>query len=151
MKQVAVAFVAGVVFAVGLGLSGMTNPEKILGFLVVTGRWDPSLLLVMGGAVAVHFGFAQWALRARKPLLGGAFELPSRAQIDGRLVVGSILFGVGWGAIGYCPGPAIVDLVAPSPSLLVFVAAMVSGIAAHRYGRWESVVGRAEPANGRAH
>ena len=151
MRQTAVAFVAGVVFAVGLGLSGMTNPEKILGFLDVAGRWDPSLLLVMGGAVAVHFGFAQWALRARKPLLEEAFELPSRAQVDGSLVVGSVLFGVGWGAIGYCPGPAIVDLVSPSPSLAVFVVAMVSGIAAHRYGRWDSVVRHAEPAGGRAH
>ena len=110
----------------------MTNPDKILGFLDVTGRWDPSLLWVMLGAVAVHLGPAQWAMRARRPLWSSEFELPRGGRVDGRLVVGSALFGLGWGAVGYCPGPAIVDLVAPSASLLAFVGAMMAGIATYR-------------------
>jgi uncharacterized membrane protein YedE/YeeE len=134
VKQLAVAAIAGVVFAVGLGLSGMTNPDKILGFLDVTGRWDPSLLLVMVGAIGVHLGPARWALRARRPLLASGFERPASTRVDRALVVGSALFGVGWGAVGYCPGPALVDLVAPSRPLLVFVAAMIGGTALFRYG-----------------
>jgi uncharacterized membrane protein YedE/YeeE len=135
MKQLVVAAVAGVIFALGLGVSGMTNPDKILGFLDVTGRWDPSLLLVMVGAIGVHLGPAQWAMRAQRPLLGGDFERPHRTTVDGALISGSVLFGIGWGAAGYCPGPALVDLVAPSPSLLVFVGAMALGTALFLYGR----------------
>jgi uncharacterized protein len=132
MKRLAVAFVAGIVFAVGLGISGMTDPARILGFLDVAGHWDPSLAFVMFGAVAVHIGPAQWALRARRPLWSGAFALPAGTAVDGRLLAGSILFGVGWGIAGYCPGPAIVNLAAPSRPLLAFVAAMVLGAGAFR-------------------
>jgi uncharacterized protein len=139
MKQLAVAFAAGVVFALGLGVSGMTDPSKILGFLDVAGSWDPSLLFVMVGAIGVHLGPAQWALRARRPLLAAQFECPTGTRIDRSLLAGSVLFGIGWGAAGYCPGPAIVDLIAPSPSLLVFVAAMVAGTGLVRYGRRSTV------------
>jgi uncharacterized membrane protein YedE/YeeE len=132
MKELACAFVAGVVFAIGLGLSGMTDPDKVVGFLDVTGRWDPSLACVMAGAVAVHVGAAQWALRARRPLWSGAFAVPSFTTIDRRLVVGAALFGLGWGTAGLCPGPALVDLVAPSTSVVAFVAAMVAGMVVFR-------------------
>ncbi len=131
--RLAVAFVAGAVFAIGLGLSGMTNPERILGFLDVAGRWDPSLAFVMLGAIGVHLVPARWAARAPRPLLGGDFDRPVKTATDSTLVAGSVLFGIGWGAIGYCPGPAIVDLVAPSSSLVVFVVAMLAGSAGYRY------------------
>jgi len=132
MKQLALAFVAGIVFAVGLGISGMTDPARVLGFLDVAGRWDPSLAFVMIGAIGVHLGPAQWALRARRPLWADAFALPSRTAVDGRLLAGSILFGIGWGIAGYCPGPALVNLAAPSRPLLAFAAAMVIGTAVFR-------------------
>jgi uncharacterized protein len=127
MKQLALAFVAGIVFALGLGVSGMTDPEKIIGFLDVAGRWDPSLALVMVGAIGVHAGVARWALRAPRPLWSNTFALPRRRDIDPSLVAGAALFGLGWGAAGYCPGPALVDLAAPSPSQVMFVAAMLAG------------------------
>ena len=132
MRKLASAFVAGVVFAVGLGVSGMTNPEKVIGFLDVAGHWDPSLGLVMVGAIAAHVGAAQWALRARKPLWSGAFAFQRGTKIDAQLVVGAALFGIGWGVAGYCPGPAVVDLVAPSASVLLFVASMIAGIVVFR-------------------
>jgi uncharacterized membrane protein YedE/YeeE len=135
MKKLAVAFISGVIFALGLGVSGMTDPSKILGFLDVAGHWDPSLAFVMAGAIGMHLGPAQWALRAKRPLLAADFERPSRTRVDRGLVAGSVLFGVGWGAAGYCPGPALVDLIAPSPGLLVFVASMIAGTALLRYGR----------------
>lgn len=135
MKKLVVAFTAGVIFALGLGVSGMTDPSKILGFLDVAGHWDPTLAFVMAGAIGVHLGPAQWALRARRPLLAADFDRPSRTRVDRSLVAGSVLFGIGWGAAGYCPGPALVDLVAPSSELLVFVAAMIAGAGLLRYGR----------------
>jgi uncharacterized membrane protein YedE/YeeE len=127
MKSIALPFVAGIVFALGLGISGMTQPDKVLGFLDVTGRWDPSLALVMVGAIAAHVGAAQWALRARRPLWSSSFAFSRRRRVDAGLVVGSALFGVGWGIAGYCPGPAIVDLANPSTSLVTFVVAMAVG------------------------
>ena len=132
VRNLLTAFTAGVVFAIGLGLSGMTNPEKVVHFLDVTGDWDPSLGLVMAGAIATHLGAAQWALRARKPIWSGAFSFPRAGRIDAQLVAGAALFGIGWGMTGYCPGPALVDLMAPSTSLVVFVAAMVVGMVAFR-------------------
>jgi uncharacterized membrane protein YedE/YeeE len=128
MKKLASAFVAGFVFAVGLGISGMTNPDKVIGFLDVAAHWDPSLAFVMAGAIAVHVGAAQWALRAQRPLWAGAFARSSSTTVDAQLVVGAALFGIGWGIAGFCPGPAVVDLVAPSPSVLTFVAAMIAGM-----------------------
>jgi uncharacterized membrane protein YedE/YeeE len=132
MRQLAIAFVAGIVFAVGLGISGMTDPDKILAFLDVAGSWDPSLALVMVGAIGVHVGAAQWALRSPRPLWSGALAPTGAAVIDAPLVLGSALFGLGWGTAGFCPGPALVDLVAPSTGLVTFVVAMVAGILAFR-------------------
>jgi uncharacterized protein len=132
MKQPLVAFVSGALFAVGLAVSGMTDPRKVIGFLDVTGAWDPSLALVMVGAIAAHTPVARWALRARAPLLGSHFVLPGATQIDPSLVAGAALFGLGWGASGLCPGPALVDLAAPSASVVVFVASMAAGSFAYQ-------------------
>ncbi len=132
MRPLASTFLAGVVFAWGLGISGMTNPEKIIGFLDVAGSWDPSLALVMVGAIAAHVGVARWGRPIRGAIDPAA--APPRGPIDAPLVTGAALFGLGWGIAGFCPGPALVDLVAPSASLLIFVAAMVVGIAVFRLG-----------------
>ena len=129
MKQKLVAFVAGVVFAVGLGISGMTNPAKVIGFLDVTGAWDPSLALVMAGAIGVHLVFAQWSRKAKRPVWADAFVLPERADVDVRLIAGAALFGLGWGTAGYCPGPALVSLIGLTSGALAFCASMVAGIA----------------------
>jgi uncharacterized membrane protein YedE/YeeE len=127
MKQLS-AFAAGLVFGIGLLLSGMTDPGKVLGFLDFTGAWDPSLALVMGGAVLVGlFGFAV-AKRRAAALLGGALHLPTARGIDARLVAGSLVFGVGWGLVGFCPGPALVSLGAGQGKAGLFVAAMLVGM-----------------------
>ena len=122
------AFIAGLVFGIGLIVSGMANPAKVLGFLDLAGRWDPSLALVMAGAIAVGgTGFA-FARRRRETLLRTPMQLPTARDIDRRLVGGSLLFGVGWGLGGFCPGPAIVALGAGEMKALVFVGAMIAGM-----------------------
>ncbi len=131
MKPGLVAFASGLLFALGLGLSGMTDPDNVLAFLDVTGRWDPSLALVMGGAIGVHLFFAQRARRGGAPVYAPrASMLPSRT-IDRRLVAGAALFGLGWGVAGFCPGPALVSLVSLSPATLAFVGAMALTMAAY--------------------
>ena len=135
----AAAFFAGLVFGVGLLLSGMTDPGKVIGFLDVAGAWDPSLAFVMGGAVLVGFFAFQLAGRRAKTLFGGALHLPDRRDIDSRLVGGSLVFGIGWGLVGFCPGPALVSLASGQVKAAVFVAAMLAGMlihtAADRLGR----------------
>ena len=122
------ALVAGLVFGIGLMVSGMANPAKVLGFLDLFGRWDPSLALVMGGAVAVSAVAFSIARRRSASLLGAAMKLPTARQIDRRLVIGSTLFGIGWGIAGFCPGPALVALGMGQAKALVFVAAMLAGM-----------------------
>lgn len=122
------AFGAGLLFGLGLWLSGMADPRKVLGFLDVAGNWDPSLLLVMAGAVAVTASFTLPVVLKRKaPLLGRAFQLPERSAIDASLLLGAAIFGIGWGIGGYCPGPALTALSNLTLEALVFVAAMVAG------------------------
>lgn len=122
------ALLAGIVFGLGLIVSGMANPAKVLGFLDVAGRWDPSLALVMAGAIAVGgIGFAL-AGRRKVSLLGAPMALPTTRAIDRRLILGSLVFGVGWGLAGFCPGPALVALGAGRVEALVFVAAMAAGM-----------------------
>ncbi|MEY2840808.1 MAG: hypothetical protein RJB60_3107 [Pseudomonadota bacterium] len=122
------AFMAGLIFGIGLLASGMANPAKVLGFLDLAGSWDPSLALVMAGAIAVGLlGFHRTKGR-RLSWLGLPMKLPTATQIDRRLVLGSLTFGAGWGLAGYCPGPAIVSLGAGQSSALVFVLAMVAGM-----------------------
>ena len=126
------AFLAGVLFAAGLGVSGMTQPAKVLAFLDVAGRWDPSLAFVMLGAIAVHAPLARRILVRPAPVLAPGFSLPVRRDVDARLVVGAATFGVGWGLSGLCPGPAITLLASARPIAVVFVAAMLAGMAAER-------------------
>lgn len=126
--RVLTSLLSGLVFGLGLIVSGMANPAKVLGFLDLFGRWDPSLALVMGGAVAV--GVLAFALARRRTvsLLGAAMRLPTARQIDRRLVLGSLLFGVGWGIAGFCPGPALVALGMGNDKAMIFVAAMLAGM-----------------------
>ncbi|CAI8796119.1 DUF6691 family protein [Methylococcus capsulatus] len=126
------AFLWGVIFATGLGLAGMTRPGKILAFLDVGGNWDPSLMLVMGGAVGLTFVSFPRILRRGRPVLGDRFDLPVRKHIDGRLVGGAAIFGVGWGLTGYCPGPAVVSLVTADAGVGVFLACLLGGIVVGR-------------------
>ena len=122
------ALLAGLVFGLGLIVSGMANPAKVLGFLDVTGHWDPSLAFVMGGAIAV--GVVAFAVAGRRTasLLGVEMRLPSARHVDRRLVAGSVLFGIGWGIAGFCPGPGLVSLGMGEVKALVFVAAMLVGM-----------------------
>lgn len=123
------SLLSGLVFGLGLIVSGMANPAKVLGFLDLAGAWDPSLALVMAGAIAVGlvaFGVAKGRTRS---LLGAEMKLPTSRQIDRRLVGGSLLFGIGWGIAGYCPGPALVALGMGQLKAVVFVAAMLAGMA----------------------
>jgi uncharacterized membrane protein YedE/YeeE len=126
------AFLAGILFAVGLGISGMTQPAKVLAFLDVSGRWDPSLGFVMLGAIAVHAPLARLILQRRTPVLASAFVLPAQSEVTGRLFIGAAVFGVGWGLAGLCPGPAITVLASGRPIALAFVGAMIAGMALGR-------------------
>ncbi len=121
-------FAVGLLFGIGLILSGMTDPGKVIGFLDLFGNWDPSLALVMGGAIMVGvFAFAL-AKRRTRTFLDGALHMPRSTDIDRRLVVGGLVFGAGWGLAGFCPGPALVSLGAGQPKAAVFVVAMVAGM-----------------------
>ncbi|HEY1290688.1 MAG TPA: YeeE/YedE family protein [Burkholderiales bacterium] len=122
------AFLAGLVFGIGLILSGMTDPGKVIGFLDVAGVWDPSLAFVMLGAILVSFSAFMWAERRTRSLLGGAMHLPQKRDIDARLIAGSIVFGIGWGLAGFCPGPALVSFGSGQDKAAVFVAAMLIGM-----------------------
>lgn len=122
------AFLAGLLFAAGLGVGGMTQPAKVVGFLDIAGNWDPSLALVMLGAIVVHATAVRGILRRRAPLFGARFALPTRRDVDARLVAGAALFGAGWGLVGYCPGPAVTALGGGVPVAAVFVPAMVAGM-----------------------
>jgi uncharacterized membrane protein YedE/YeeE len=123
------AFIAGLLFGSGLILSGMSNPAKVLAFLDVAGRWDPSLVFVMVGAILVAaIAFRIGGARART-VFGGTIHMPGAARVDGRLLLGAAIFGVGWGLVGYCPGPALTSLGVGGWPTLLFVAAMIAGMA----------------------
>jgi uncharacterized membrane protein YedE/YeeE len=132
MKKGAVAFAAGLLFALGLGLAGMTQPGKVLAFLDLADGWDPSLALVMVGAIGVHAAFVRFARRRPAPAFARAFTWPPERGVDARLLAGAALFGVGWGLVGYCPGPALVGLASLAPATLLFVLAMAAGTLAAR-------------------
>jgi uncharacterized protein len=123
-----IEFILGLLFGLGLLISGMTDPSKVLGFLDLSGTWDPSLVFVMGGGVMVGvLGFA-WAKKRNTSLSGQTFQWPDLVHIDRPLVLGSLMFGVGWGLAGFCPGPALVSMAAGHDKALVFVLAMVAGM-----------------------
>lgn len=123
-----VSFGSGLLFALGLVVGGMTQPGKVVGFLDFTGNWDPSLAFVMGGAVLAYSVLYRLIVRKKHPLMESKFHLPTRSDLDWRLIVGGGLFGVGWGLAGYCPGPGLTAAASLSSPALVFVAAMVGGM-----------------------
>lgn len=119
----------GVLFALGLGISGMTNPKRVLGFLDVAGNWDPSLMFVMGSALIVHMMAYRIRYRMQRPLAASDWsQIPKSGAIDLRLLAGATVFGVGWGLAGYCPGPAVVSLVTLRPAPILFVVSMLAGM-----------------------
>jgi uncharacterized membrane protein YedE/YeeE len=121
------SLVCGLLFGAGLALAGMTRPQKVLGFLDVAGHWDPSLLFVLGGAVVLATVGFRLVLRRGAPLLEPSFDLPAAKAIDARLITGALIFGIGWGISGYCPGPALALLAAPNIEALYFLPAMFAG------------------------
>ena len=141
MITILVALFSGFIFGLGLVISGMTQPAKVLGFLDVFGAWDPTLMLVMAGALAVALPGFYLARRRGSPLLAESFGWSKRTEIDRPIVVGSLLFGIGWGLVGLCPGPAIANLATLLPQAVGFVAAMSVGMIA--LDLWRR---RAEPA-----
>lgn len=132
MKNVVAAFFVGLLFALGLGISGMTQPQKVIGFLDMD-AWDPSLIFVMIGAIGVHALFYRRILKRTRPVLDEKFYIPEKKAVTGALVAGSFIFGVGWAVGGYCPGPAIVSLASGQSSAFIFVAMMLVGMVVY-YG-----------------
>ena len=124
----ATALGAGLLFGLGLIVSGMINPSKVIGFLDIAGNWDPSLIFVMGGGVTVTLCTFWLVLRRDRPLFAKHFFLPSKADIDTRLISGAALFGIGWGIAGLCPGPAMTGLVTLDPTVVLFVGSMIIGM-----------------------
>ena len=127
MQSLFAAFVCGGFFGLGLGISGMANPAKVIGFADITGQWDPSLALVMAGALVVYAVGFRLSQRAGKPLWAPKFQVPSRNDIDARLTGGAVLFGIGWGLAGLCPGPSITALAFGMQEFYIFFAAMAVG------------------------
>lgn len=126
------AGLTGLVFGVGIALSGMMNPAKVLNFFDVAGSWDPSLAFVMGGALVVTGIGYRLAWRRAQPLFGGRFQVPTNTQIDGKLIGGSALFGIGWGVAGFCPGAAIPALGTGRWEVVLFIGAVIAGLALRR-------------------
>lgn len=126
MRQL-INLACGIIFGLGLAISGMISPAKIIGFLDITGAWDPSLAFVMGGAVMVTVVAFHFILKRPKPILADLFRIPTRRDIDKHLLAGAAIFGVGWGIAGFCPGPAISSLALLDPKIAIFVVAMLAG------------------------
>ncbi|MCZ0927051.1 YeeE/YedE family protein [Halomonas janggokensis] len=121
------SYVAGLLFSLGLAVSGMTDPARVVGFLDIAGNWDPTLMFVLGGAVITTFIGYRFVLKQPVPLLAKRFQLPDKQGLDARLLIGAALFGVGWGLSGYCPGPAIASLGGATLPLVAMLATMVLG------------------------
>jgi uncharacterized membrane protein YedE/YeeE len=129
MKSILAAAIAGALFALGLVISGMTDPHRVTAFLDVTRAWDPTLAFVMAGAIAIHAPLARLVRARLAPLFDPVFHTPAWTAIDTRLVAGAAIFGVGWGLSGYCPGPALVSVGTGALPVLAFIGAMIAGIA----------------------
>ncbi|HIF51384.1 MAG TPA: YeeE/YedE family protein [Thiotrichaceae bacterium] len=132
MKQNLLALISGVIFGLGLCISRMADPNKVLNFLDVTGNWDPSLMLVMGGALAVTLITFRFILKQAHPVLTEKFQLPTKKDLDTRLILGATLFGIGWGMIGFCPGPAITAIGFGLTSPYIVVVMMLIGFLTHK-------------------
>lgn len=130
--QIIATFISGLLFSIGLIVSGLINPAKVLNFLDVAGNWDPSLAITMAVAVATTAIGYRLALARRTPLLGGAFQLPTKTDIDPKLASGAAIFGIGWGLVGFCPGPALASLGIGANAAFIFVVAMLAGMAIAR-------------------
>lgn len=128
MKKVMAAFFVGLLFALGLGLAQMTNPEYVLGFLDIAGNWNPTLLFVMIGALAIHAPFYRLLRKRPKPILDTQWHVPTSRHITTPLVLGAFLFGMGWALSGFCPGPALVSLGTLSPGILLFLVGLLAGM-----------------------
>lgn len=128
IAHAAVSLFAGLLFGLGLIVSGMVNPGKVVGFLDIAGNWDPSLIFVMGAGVAVTTATFWLVLRRERPLFDERFFLPTKADLDGRLLSGAALFGIGWGIGGLCPGPALTAVATLNPTVVLFVGAMIIGM-----------------------
>ena len=135
MKALSISLISGLVFGLGLIISGMSNPARVLNFLDWSQRWDPTLALVMGGAIAVALPGFYWVRKRQKPLFTEEFEIPQNHKIDAKLIIGAGLFGIGWGIGGFCPGPGIVAAVTLQLDVLLFVGAMVSGMLLQHWTR----------------
>ena len=133
MKQNLIALFAGILFGIGLCISRMADPDKVINFLDFTGDWDPSLALVMGGALLVSIISFRFVLKRQHPLFSTKFYLPTKTEIDSKLVVGSLLFGAGWGMIGYCPGPAVTATGFLFVQPMIVVACMIIGMKTHQF------------------
>lgn len=133
MKSNFLALIVGFIFSLGLGIAGMTQPAKIIGFLDIFGRWDPSLMFVMIGAIAVHLVSYRLVRKKKKPLFVNKWQIPDKKQITLSLVAGSFLFGTGWGLAGYCPGPAITSLASFEGRPLMFVGGLLIGMVIFRW------------------
>ena len=131
-KQNLTSFFVGFIFAIGLGMAGMTQPHKVIGFLDLFGTWDPSLLFVMIGAIGVHSLGYHFIIKRKSPLWDVQWHLPKQKKITPQLIIGSILFGMGWGLAGYCPGPAVVSLGSGQAGPWIFVIAMLLGMWIYR-------------------
>jgi uncharacterized membrane protein YedE/YeeE len=124
-----VALISGILFAIGLSISGMVNPEKVIGFLDISGEWDPSLAFVMGGALLIFIPSYLFLIQSmQKPVCTHSFDLSTKEYVDNNLLVGATLFGIGWGLLGICPGPAITSIAVGNQDMLWFVMAMLLGI-----------------------
>lgn len=122
-----ISFISGTLFSIGLIISGMTNPEKVIGFLDIFGEWDYSLAFVMVGAILVNFIVFKF-VKKEKPVCGNDFSIPSNTIVDWKLITGSALFGIGWGIVGICPGPGIVNLTSLGSEFTIFVGSMLTGM-----------------------
>jgi uncharacterized membrane protein YedE/YeeE len=131
VKTSVTSFLAGIIFALGLGISGMTCPIKVIDFLDFFGNWDASLAFVMIGAIAVYFVANRRRLTMPSPLLAAKFAIPTRSDLDASLIIGAAIFGVGWGLGGFCPGPALTSVASGAIPVIMFVAAMAAGIYIH--------------------
>ena len=125
--------VAGILFGLGLVVSGMSNPAKVIGFLDLAGSWDPTLILVMGAGLAVTVPAFHFVLKNPQPLFCEKFYLPTKVNVEPRLILGAVLFGLGWGIAGFCPGPALASLASLNGTVILFVAAMVGGMLLHHF------------------
>lgn len=140
MKTILSSYVIGVIFALGLGIAGMTQPQKITAFLDVFGQWDSSLVFVMAGALIVHFVLFKFIVKRKSPLFAGNFQIPSRTDLDKDLFIGAAVFGIGWGLGGYCPAPAVTALASFSVNPVIFIVSMVIGMLASKFVISKSLV-----------